>query len=86
MLRYFTTNIRKESDANIRKFRRLIPSEEAATTSKESAVVVPAHELTYSRHRAAYVTCILVSLDADKRLAIPTAEMLVKFQQHISFR
>jgi hypothetical protein len=38
MLRYFTTNIRKESDANIGKFRRLVPSEEAATTSKEGVV------------------------------------------------
>jgi hypothetical protein len=39
---------------------------------------VTMHEFTYSGHRAAYITCILVSLDPDRRLAIPIVEILVK--------
>jgi hypothetical protein len=44
----------------------------------EVHTTVPAHEFTYSDHRAAYVICMLVPSDTNRELAIGTVEILVK--------
>jgi hypothetical protein len=46
---------------------------------------IPAHEFTYSDRLAAYVACILVLSNTNKRLAILTREILIRLEKHIPY-